>query len=176
MKLLLDTQMLIWASYWPELLPVKAHQIVSDDAAVLYFSPASLWEVSIKSRQNKPDFHVDARFMYDLEMPVTSLHTVATGDLPMIHKDPFDRILVAQARVENVPILTCDAKLKSLSTRLRYILYKNDLHFLSDPIQHLAGQKNLTSANLGMIHLPCVGLRFAHPQPIFLRFFLAPRV
>jgi PIN domain nuclease of toxin-antitoxin system len=84
--------------------------------------------VSIKSRQSKPDFQVDARFMYGqllangyLEMPVTSLHTVATGDLPMIHKDPFDRILVAQAKVEDVPLLTCDAKIAEYPVQVFFV-------------------------------------------------------
>ena len=63
MKILLDTQMLIWATIWPEYLPKKARQLLADDANEMYFSPASLWGIAIKSSQNRPDFQIDARIL-----------------------------------------------------------------------------------------------------------------
>jgi PIN domain nuclease of toxin-antitoxin system len=100
----------------PELLPSKARQLIETQDNRLYFSPASLWEVSIKSSQRRPDFQVDARIMrrqlldsgYE-ELVITGLHTVAVSDLPDLHKDPVDRILVAQVKEEGIHLLTSDA-------------------------------------------------------------------
>jgi len=118
MKLLLDTQMLLWAMFWPELLPDKARQLIENMDNILYFSPASLWEVSIKNAQNKPAFQVNARVMRSRlldcgyqELVINGLHAVATGDLPSLHKDPFDRLLLAQSQVDGIHLLTCDAQL-----------------------------------------------------------------
>ena len=120
MKLFLDTQMLIWAAAQPELLPEKARQLIENADNELFFSPASLWEVAIKSGLNKPDFNFDARILrrglldngYQ-ELAVSSLHAVGVSDLPPIHKDPFDRLLLAQAKVEGILLLTSDATLSS---------------------------------------------------------------
>ena len=118
MKLLLDTQMLIWLLFWPETLPHNAREIISEEKNDLCFSPVSLWEVSIKSSQNKPDFQLNARVMQEylldkgcLEVSITSSHTITAGELPMFHKDPFDRLLIAQAVVENLFLLTSDKKI-----------------------------------------------------------------
>ena len=79
------------------------------------FSSASLWEISIKRSLGRTDFKVDPRRLWRMllvngyrELPVTSEHAVAVNDLPPLHKDPFDRILVAQARVEGLTLLTAD--------------------------------------------------------------------
>ena len=82
----------------------------------LLFSAASLWEVAIKRGLGRKDFNVDARLLrrglldngYS-ELPITSNHVVATESLPLIHKDPFDRILGAQATVEGITLLTIDS-------------------------------------------------------------------
>jgi PIN domain nuclease of toxin-antitoxin system len=118
MKILLDTQMLLWTTAWPELLPKKARQLIADSKNEKYFSPASLWEVVIKSGQNRPDFQVDARVLRRqlldngcLELPITGVHTISISDLPPIHKDPFDRLLIAQAKSEGINLLTADATL-----------------------------------------------------------------
>jgi len=82
----------------------------------LLFSAASLWEVAIKRSLGREDFKVDARLLrrglldngYS-ELPIISDHVVATESLPLIHKDPFDRVLVAQATVEGVTLLTIDS-------------------------------------------------------------------
>jgi PIN domain nuclease of toxin-antitoxin system len=128
MRLLLDTQMLIWLLYWPENLPRNAREIIGDEKNDLCFSPASLWEISIKRSQNKPDFQLDAWIMQKnlldkgcLEILVASSHTITAGELPALHKDPFDRLLIAQAMVENLFLLTCDRKIAEYSASVLYI-------------------------------------------------------
>ena len=115
MNLLLDTHLLLWAASEPERLSAKARTLLLDPANQLMFSAASLWEVTIKNSLDRPDFKVDSRRLWRMllvsgyrELPVTSEHTVAVNDLPQLHKDPFDRILVAQARVESLLLLTVD--------------------------------------------------------------------
>ena len=115
MNLLLDTHLLLWAASEPRRLSAKARALLLDPANYLVFSSASLWEVSIKSGLERSDFNVDPRRLWRMllvngyrELPVTSEHTVAVNDLPPLHKDPFDRILIAQARVEGLTLLTVD--------------------------------------------------------------------
>jgi Uncharacterized protein conserved in bacteria len=122
MKLLLDTQMILWATFWPELLPTQALHLVADDDNEIYFSPASLWEVAIKGAQNRHDFQVDAKTLRSQllesdyhEIAITGLHTTAVSDLPLHHKDPFDRLLLAQAKTEGISLLTSDATLSMYS-------------------------------------------------------------
>ena len=81
----------------------------------LLFSSASLWEISIKRTLRRADFNVDPRRLWRMllvngyrELVITSEHAIAVNDLPPLHKDPFDRILVAQARVEGLLLLTVD--------------------------------------------------------------------
>ena len=115
MNLLLDTHLLLWAASEPECLSAKACALLLDPANHLVFSAASLWEISIKNALERPDFNVDPRRLWRMllvngyrELPVTSEHAVAVNELPNLHKDPFDRILVAQARVEGLLLLTAD--------------------------------------------------------------------
>jgi PIN domain nuclease of toxin-antitoxin system len=115
MKLLLDTHLLLWAAGNAKRLPASARRLISDADNQLLFSAASLWEIAIKSGLGRKDFRADARVLrrslldngYS-ELPIFSDHVVATESLPPIHKDPFDRILVAQATVEGVTLLTAD--------------------------------------------------------------------
>lgn len=115
MKLLVDTHLLIWAAGFPERMSVEAHELIADTGNDLFFSAASLWEVAIKSSLGRDDFAVDARLLrrglldngYG-ELPVSSEHTVAIDGLAPIHKDPFDRLLVAQSMVEGITLLTAD--------------------------------------------------------------------
>lgn len=115
MKLLLDTHLLLWAAGEPDRLPAEAHALIADEGNALLFSAASLWEVAIKSGLARADFAVDARLLrrglldngYG-ELPVASEHAVAIAGLPPIHRDPFDRLLVAQATVEGITLLTAD--------------------------------------------------------------------
>lgn len=115
MKLLLDTHVLLWAAGLPERLSEEARALIGDEANDLFFSAASLWEVAIKSGLGREDFSVDARLLrrglldngYG-ELPVTSDHAVEVSGLPALHKDPFDRLLIAQAMVEGITLLTAD--------------------------------------------------------------------
>jgi PIN domain nuclease of toxin-antitoxin system len=115
MKLLLDTHLLLWAAGDPGQLPAAALALIDDPANALIFSAASLWEIVIKRRLGRKDFRVDPRLLRRglldngyLELPVSSEHTLAIDTLPDLHKDPFDRILVAQATVEGMTLLTVD--------------------------------------------------------------------
>ena len=115
MKLLLDTHVLLWAAAQPERLPAKVRRLLNDEQNQLLFSAASLWEIAIKRGLRRKDFQVDPRLLrrglldngYH-ELPILSDHVVAIDGLPTIHKDPFDRLLVAQAMVEGVTLLTLD--------------------------------------------------------------------
>jgi PIN domain nuclease of toxin-antitoxin system len=115
LNLLLDTHLLLWAAGQPERLPVAARDLLLDSANQPVFSAASLWEIEIKRALGRPDFSVDPRRLWRMllvngyhELPVTSEHAIALNDLPMLHKDPFDRILIAQARTETMLLLTVD--------------------------------------------------------------------
>ena len=115
MKLLLDTHLLLWAAGAPERLSHRARDLMVNPAHDLVFSVASLWEVAIKRALGREDFSVDARVLrrglldngYD-ELPVLGPHALAVERLPALHKDPFDRILLAQAQAEAMTLLTAD--------------------------------------------------------------------
>ncbi|MBT9540137.1 type II toxin-antitoxin system VapC family toxin [Thiobacillus sp.] len=116
MKLLLDTHLLLWAAGSPERLPLAARPLLEAPENQLLFSAASLWEIAIKRGLGRADFQVDPRVLRRglldngyVELPITSEHTVSIDSLPPLHKDPFDRILVAQATVEGIILLTADA-------------------------------------------------------------------
>jgi PIN domain nuclease of toxin-antitoxin system len=114
-KLLLDTQLLLWAAGHPERLSAATRSMINDAENQLVFSAASLWEVAIKTGLGRADFRADARLLrrglldngYD-ELAITGEHAVAIANLPPIHKDPFDRLLVAQSAVEGILLLTAD--------------------------------------------------------------------
>ena len=116
MKLLLDTHLLLWAADSIERVPTGARALMADPGNELLFSAASLWEIAIKNGLNRPDFCVNARLLrrglidngYG-ELPVRSEHAIAIDGLPPIHKDPFDRLLIAQATIEGITLLTDDA-------------------------------------------------------------------
>ena len=115
MKLLLDTHVLLWAAGQPDRLPSKVRKLLDDPRNEPIFSSASLWEIAIKSGLGRDDFQVDARLLRRglldngyVELPITSEHAVAIDCLPQIHKDPFDRLLVAQSMVEGIALLTAD--------------------------------------------------------------------
>ena len=115
MKLLLDTHLLLWAAVQPDRLSPTALELIDHPGNELLFSAASLWEIAIKSGLGRADFQLEPRVLrrglldngYD-ELAITSEHAVAVDTLPPIHKDPFDRILVAQAHVEGITLLTSD--------------------------------------------------------------------
>ena len=115
MHLLLDTHVLLWAAGSPERLSPQAVELISDPGNELLFSAASLWEMTIKRGLGRPDFRVDPEVLrrgllehgYD-ELAIIGTHAMAVGSLPAIHRDPFDRVLVAQAESEGVLLLTAD--------------------------------------------------------------------
>ena len=115
MKVLLDTHLLLWAAGGSDQLSATARSWLEDPQNELMFSPASLWEVSIKRSLGRADFRVDPRLLrrglldngYS-ELPITSLHAVEVDALPPLHKDPFDRILIAQSMIEGMILLTSD--------------------------------------------------------------------
>ena len=118
MNLLLDTHILLWAAARPEKLSRKTLRLFDDPDNTLVFSAASLWEIFIKQSLGRDDFDVNARQLrrglldngYN-ELSVTSIHALALDDLPPLHKDPFDRMLLAQSRVEGFMLLTADKQI-----------------------------------------------------------------
>ena len=128
MKLLLDTHLLLWAAGEPKRLSRRARVLIDNPGNELFFSPASLWELVIKRGLRRPDFKVDARVLrrglldngYG-ELPIVSDHVVAIDSLPPIHKDPFDRVLVAQATVEGITLLTTDSVLSQYPGPIRTV-------------------------------------------------------
>lgn len=116
MKFLLDTHLLLWAASQPRRLSATARSLIGDPENELLFSAASLWEVAIKGGLGRRDFQADPRLLrrglldngYG-ELPIAGAHVVEIVSLPPIHKDPFDRILVAQATVEGITLLTTDS-------------------------------------------------------------------
>lgn len=116
MRLLLDTHLLIWVAEGSARLPASVRASIEDPDLTPVFSIASLWEIAIKRSLGRPDFRIDSRILYRgliesgyEELPVLGKHAVAVEGLPLIHKDPFDRLLVAQATVEGIALLTSDA-------------------------------------------------------------------
>lgn len=116
--LLLDTQLLLWGAFAPDRLSAKALRRLGSRRTALAFSHASLWEVAIKTSLGRPDFSVDARALHQAllaegfaELPLQVTHFVRVATLPWIHRDPFDRMLVAQASEERLGLLTADATL-----------------------------------------------------------------
>ena len=115
MKLLLDTHILLWAAGEPQKLPVKIRQLIEDEENTLFFSTASIWEIVMKNGLGRSDFQIEPRMFRSalmdngyLEVPITSEHVLFVHDLPPLHKDPFDRILVAQSSIEGMALLTVD--------------------------------------------------------------------
>ena len=116
MKLLLHRHLLIWAAAGIENVPAGARVLMEAPDNSLYFSVASLWEIAIKHGLNRPDFQIDARILrHGLidngyhELAILGAHAAAIDMLPPIHKDLFDRLLIAQAAIEGITLLTDDA-------------------------------------------------------------------
>jgi PIN domain nuclease of toxin-antitoxin system len=115
MKLLLDTHLLLWAAGSPERLSRRARALMLDPSHDLVYSVASLWEVAIKRALGRADFSVDARMLRRglldngyVELSVLGPHALAVAHLPGLHRDPFDRMLLAQAQAESMTLLTSD--------------------------------------------------------------------
>ncbi|MCL2019001.1 MAG: type II toxin-antitoxin system VapC family toxin [Oscillospiraceae bacterium] len=126
MKILVDTHILIWAAgnkLSPELL-----EYIIDDDNILLFSSASIWEITIKYRMRKEGFNYNPISLYSglidagyIELPISAKHSLQTMLLPDIHKDPFDRIMVAQALSEGLSFLTSDKTISEYPGSIIYV-------------------------------------------------------
>lgn len=128
MKILLDTQILLWAAGEPERLSSAARRLLSNRRNELLFSAASLWEIAIKKTLGREDFRVEPRLLRRglidngyAELPITSQHAVSIDGLPPLHKDPFDRLLLAQATCEGITLVTADAQLARYAGPVRMV-------------------------------------------------------
>ena len=116
MNILLDTNMLIWLAL--DKLPIAFKELILDNSNSIYFSPASLWEIVIKSKLGRKDFDLDANVLHSsliehhyIELKINSKHTLMTETITVIDKDPFDKILLSQAIIEDMSFLTSDKKI-----------------------------------------------------------------
>ena len=115
MKYLLDTHLLLWLGNSPGRLPRAVCHVLEDMTNEIYFSVLSLWEIAIKKGLGRADFQVDARVLRRellrdnyKELTINSEHVISVDALPLLHKDPFDRLLIAQATAEGITLLTED--------------------------------------------------------------------
>lgn len=115
MRLLLDTHLLLWVISQSQRLSEQARQLIGAPQNELVFSTASIWEIAIKFGRGRADFQIDPRLLRGTlldalyrELPITGEHAVAVVNLPRLHRDPFDRTLVAQSIVEGIMLLTTD--------------------------------------------------------------------
>ena len=120
MRILLDTHILIWSLIEPQNMPAKFRQISSDRSNEFIFSAVNIWEVAIKHALGRRDFELEPDIVLGAaraagldELPVRSTAAARVGKLPLHHRDPFDRLLVAQAVDEQLVLLTDDAVLPS---------------------------------------------------------------
>jgi PIN domain nuclease of toxin-antitoxin system len=128
MKLLLDTQLLLWAAEAPARLSAAARKLMNEAGNDLMFSAASFWEIAIKRGLGRNDFRMDPRLLRRglldndyTELQVGSDHAIAIESLPLLHKDPFDRILIAQAMVEGITLLTADPLIAQYAGPIRRV-------------------------------------------------------
>lgn len=128
MNLLLDTHVLLWAAAQPSRLSKAARRMLGSEQNRLFFSAVSLWEIAIKRTLGRKDFRVDPRQLrrgllehgYS-ELALTGEHAVAIDRLPDVHKDPFDRMLIAQAEAEGFVLLTADEELEAYGGPVRLV-------------------------------------------------------
>ena len=128
MRLLVDTHLLLWSAAGSRRLPKDARYLLEDGANEVLFSTASLWEIVIKAALRRPDFKMDVALLRPAlaemgfsELPVTGAHTERLASLPPIHKDPFDRMLVAQSLAEPLVLLTNDSALAEYGDFVRVV-------------------------------------------------------
>jgi len=116
MKLLLDTHLVLWSFSASERLSPRAKELMDHPAAELFFSVVSVWEIALKRSLGRPDFTTDPALVRRvflehgyIELPLTGDHALGVQALPPLHKDPFDRGLIAQATWEGITLLTADS-------------------------------------------------------------------
>ena len=118
MQLLLDTQLLVWAMGEPDRLDPALVRLLEDPMNTQVFSVASLWELVIKRGLDRPDFRLEPPLLRQAlleagwrELPVEAHHVLVVGQLPALHRDPFDRLLLAQAQADGLLLITADQQL-----------------------------------------------------------------
>ncbi len=128
MVALLDTHLILWAAFQPERLSAKASKLLRSRGSPLAFSLATIWEVAIKTSLGRSDFSVDPHQLHQallaegfVELPIHASHIVRVASLPWVHRDPFDRLLVAQALEERMTLLTADKVLKGYGRFVRVL-------------------------------------------------------
>jgi PIN domain nuclease of toxin-antitoxin system len=128
MRLLLDTHLLLWSVSASRKLSRDARRVIESPSNELSFSAASLWEIAVKLSLRRSDFDVDLVAFSDAlremgveELPVRAAHALQLLELPDLHKDPFDRILVAQSRAEGMLLLTNDGALAAYGPSVRVV-------------------------------------------------------
>lgn len=128
MTLLVDTHILLWALAAPAKLSRECRAQLQDGGNDVLFSAASIWETAIKEQIGRVRFGVTPAELADAavamgftELPVTARHAAAVSGLPMHHKDPFDRLLVAQAVSEPARLLTADRVLAEYSDLVQVV-------------------------------------------------------
>lgn len=128
MRLLLDTHLLLWAVSAPDRLDAATRDLVEDPANEVLFSAASIWEIAIKAGLGRADFAVRPEMIAQAardtgfgELPVRAAVAARVADLPPYHRDPFDRLLVAQAMAEPVLLYTVDPLLPPYTERVRLV-------------------------------------------------------
>lgn len=122
MRLLLDTRILLWALGDPARLDAATRGIIQDNTSEVLFSAASIWEIAIKAQLGRTDFKARpeeiaraARSTGFVELPVHAQAAALVADLPLHHRDPFDRLLVAQAMTGPLRLYTADPLLQPCS-------------------------------------------------------------
>ncbi len=128
MRLLLDTHVLLWALAEPDNLSESAHRLIESPENDIYFSAASIWEVAIKAQVARVNFSVKPGTLANaavqsgfFELPVDSAAAAQVAELPLHHRDPFDRLLVAQAMLQPSRLLTVDRTLTKYSELIMLI-------------------------------------------------------
>ena len=127
MRYLLDTHIALWATYQSRKLSARAHELLSADSVEAYVSAASLWEIAMKNTMRPGELPPVRQAIADFgkvgfrELAVTGQATIALEGLPVLHKDPFDRMLIAQAATEGLLLMTGDGKIGAYDPDQRYI-------------------------------------------------------
>ena len=128
MRFLVDTHLLLWSVAASRKVPQVVREHLVDPRNTVLYSAASMWEIAIKSTLGREDFRVDLTRLLRavvetgfVELPVTSAHAVRVATLPDLHKDPFDRLLIAQALTEPAILLTNDAQLGPYGAPVRVV-------------------------------------------------------
>ena len=128
MRVLADTHILAWFAEDAAELTAETRSILEDDRNILFFSSASIWELTIKKALKKVDFRLEPPILHRAllengfaELPVSALNALALSSLPPIHKDPFDRILIAQSAHEGMTLLTADRTVAQYGGSIRLV-------------------------------------------------------